>query len=732
MQMPVHAYRKSAFRVLLLVVVLLNTVPASGNGINAAMEYPLHKAVDNIAVDGTLDEESWALAFVADGFHQVLPMDTSKAWSGTEVLMTFDDHNLYLAAICHDSLPGGYVVESMRRDFVFGRNDNFLVFIDPFLDRTNGFSFGANAAGAQWDGLMYNGGRVDLSWDNRWQSAVQQYEKYWIFECAIPFKTIRYKEGLQRWGINFSRLDLKLNEKSSWAPVPRQFPTASLAFTGTLVWQEPPPSPGTNISVIPYATTGAFADFGEMPLEELRADFGGDAKIGITPSLNLDLTFNPDFSQVEVDRQVTNLSRFELFFPERRQFFIENSDLFANLGDEDIRPFFSRRIGLNAPIYFGARMSGRVDEKWRLGAMDIHTGAQDQQGIPGQNYAVAVLQRQVFSRSNITASFINRETVQYQPEGRDSLYSKSNRNLGVEYNLASANNLWTGKFFVHKSWTTGDGGDGITHAADLEYESRTWRFTWHHEFVGDGYNAEVGFVPRGAYWSVNPRAGYRFFSDSRILVSHGPYVGTNNYWTLGNMLNESESFLRYSFFFLDRSEAGAWVSNDYIRLLQPFDPTNTDGDTLATGTEYQWNAWGFFYASTQARRFTYELQTRFGGYYGGYRSNVSGGLAYRFQPYGSVSVDFSYNDIDMPQPYKSADFWLLGPRIDITFTNSIFLSTFLQYNQQSDNINLNARFQWRYKPASDIYLVYTDNYLPAGLSVKNRALVFKITYWYNI
>src|SRR5690606_22699283 len=270
--------------------------------------------------------------------------------------ISYDDKNLYLFVTNFHGLPGPYMVESLRRDFTFGKNDNFLLFMDTFDDQTNGFSFGANAAGAQWDGLMYEGGKVDLSWDNKWNSSVKQDDEKWVFEAAIPFKTIRYKKGITKWGINFSRLDLKTTEKSSWTPVPRQFPTASLAYTGNLIWDAPPPEAGSNISVIPYVLGGASKRYvSQVPNsfeylnEELptsyQKEIGVDAKIAITSSLNLDLTVNPDFSQVEVDRQVTNLDRFELFFPERRQFFLENADLFANFGYSTIRPFFSRRIG---------------------------------------------------------------------------------------------------------------------------------------------------------------------------------------------------------------------------------------------------------------------------------------------------------------------------------------------------------------------------------------------------
>ena len=327
--------------------------------------------------------------------------------------MTYDEHNLYLVAICYHFLPGPYFVESLRRDFAFGKNDNFLLFMDPFDDQTNGFSFGANAAGAQWDGMMYEGGKVDLSWDNKWTSVVRKEDDRWVFEASIPFKSIRYKKGITKWGINFSRLDLKSTEKSSWAPVPRQFPTASLAYTGILVWDEPPPQVGSNISIIPYVLGGAGKDYEKETPTTYRKEIGVDAKIAVSSSLNLDLTINPDFSQVDVDRQVTNLDRFELFFPERRQFFLENGDLFANFGYPTIRPFFSRRIGLGAPIEFGARFSGKLNKNWRIGIMDIQTGKVEEDYLPRQNFAVLALQRRVFARSNVGLIFINKQSLNY-------------------------------------------------------------------------------------------------------------------------------------------------------------------------------------------------------------------------------------------------------------------------------------------------------------------------------
>src|SRR5687768_1021406 len=252
---------------------------------NAAFELPIRKTTLPVIIDGMMNEPAWQQTAVANEFYMVLPMDTSKAMVKTEVRMTYDDHNLYLVALNFHAVPGPYYVESLRRDFVFGKNDNFLLFMDPFDDQINGFSFGANAAGAQWDGTMYAGGSVDLNWDNKWSSSVKNYPDKWIFEAAIPFKSIRYKKGITRWGINFSRMDLKTTEKSSWAPVPRQFPTASLAYSGILAWDVPPPTPSLNVSLIPYVLGGVNKDYEADTKSEFRKDIGIDAKISLSSSL---------------------------------------------------------------------------------------------------------------------------------------------------------------------------------------------------------------------------------------------------------------------------------------------------------------------------------------------------------------------------------------------------------------------------------------------------------------
>jgi Domain of unknown function (DUF5916)/Carbohydrate family 9 binding domain-like len=708
---------------------------SQGQKKNNHFQLPIRKTAERVVIDGEMNDAAWQQAETAGNFFMVLPMDTSRASVPTEVKMTYDKNNLYIIAICHLPKKGPYMVESLRRDFNFGKNDNFIFFLDPFNDLTNGYTFGTNAAGAQWDGMLYEGGRADLNWDNKWVSVVKNYDDKWIFEAAIPFKTIRYKKGITQWGINFSRLDITAAEKSAWAPVPRQFPTASLAYTGQLVWDQPLPDPGLNLSVIPYALTGISKDYSANTKTNWRKETGADAKVALTSSLNLDLTVNPDYSQVEVDRQVTNLDRFELFFPERRQFFLENNDLFGNFGFTNIRPFFSRRIGLNVPISFGARLSGNIDKNWRIGMMDMQTKKINERGLPAQNFSVLALQRKIFARSNIRLLFINKQSLNYEP-GKDSTkpqYSLYNRNIGAEYNLASSNNIWTGKFMLLKSFAPGKKDNSFTHAANLQHSSRHWLISWQHEYVGKNYSAEVGFVPRSDYFKLNPSLSYLFFpvKKSKVL-SHGPRYSGFHYFNSSFKKTDNENILLYLFNFRNQSIFNVWAGNAYVELLQPFDPTNSNKDSLAAGTVHRWKAWGVEFFSKPQRLFTYSISTRFGGYYAhGNRYSISADLGYRFQPFVGITLSTVYNRIQLPQPWGNTNFWLIGPRIDITFTNKLFVTTFIQYNNQQKNINLNARLQWRYRPASDFFVVYTDNYYSSPLFVRNRAFVLKFTYWWN-
>lgn len=717
--------------VFVAILFLIQIWPAYGQKFNASYQLDIKKAVSPVVIDGVMDEQAWKEAEVATDFFMITPMDTSSARLRTDVRMTYDDENLYIVAINYRLNPGDdNVVASMRRDFNFGQNDNFIFFLDTYDDQTNGFSFGANAEGAEWDGMMYDGGSMNLNWDNKWTSTVVNYEDRWVFEAAIPFKSIRYDAGSTRWGVNFSRYDLTLFEKSGWAPVPRQFPSASLAYTGYLMWDEPPPSAGSNISIIPHVLGGVNRDFQFEDSRSYTRDAGVNAKIGVGSSMNIDLTVNPDFSQVEVDEQIIDLNRFEIFFPEKRQFFIENEDLFAGFGNHSVRPFFSRRIGLDAPIHAGGRLSGQINQNWRIGVMNMQTGSVDDTNTPSQNYSVIAVKRRFSSRSNFGLLFVNQDITGDRNQADISAYD---RNVGVEANLASSDDEWNSKFLVLKSFSPEAGARTFSHVGSLNYSDGNWDIEWEQEYVGEDYTAKVGFVPRRGYIRTNPEIGYLFYPGDGRVLSHGPSAQSSFYYNEQFERTDYEHDVQYRFNFQDGSRAEAQFSHNYVRLLTLFDPTGINGEFLEIGTEHSWNSWGAEYRSGSQNTFTYSLGARTGGFYNnGKRHNFYSDIGYRFQPYADLSLSFNYNILDLPEPWNRADFWLIGSRFDITFTKNIYVTTFLQYNEQLDNVNINARFQWRFQPASDFYIVYTDNYLPGSFTVKNRALLLKFTYWWNL
>ena len=692
---------------------------------------PIQKTNEKIKIDGVLDEITWKNTALADDFFMITPIDTGKATQFSEARMSFDEENLYISIIFFNTnTQGEYVVESLKRDFSFGKNDNFLVAIDPFNNQNTGFAFGLNSYGAQWDGTMFNGRNVDLNWDTKWYSAVQFDEEKWVCEIAIPFKSIRYNEDISEWGINFSRLDLKASEKSSWAPVPRQFPSVTLAYTGALVWETPPPKQSSNISLIPYLSNNLSSKNKSTPNNDFKV--GGDLKYSLTSALNLDVTINPDFSQSEVDQQVTNLDRFELFFPERRQFFLENADLFSNFGYRSIRPFFSRRIGLNAPIQSGVRLSGNLDKNWRIGLMDIQTRQDEELNFAGENFGVVTLQRKVFDRSDISAIFVNKQAVSLNENQNNT--SEYNRNIGLEYNYFSADNLWNGKLLFLKSLSPIASQQGEVFASHIGYQSTRWNWCVQQEYISGDYSAEVGFIPRNNYIKIQATGGYLYYTKKDTpLLSHGPRVGRTHYFDTDFDKKDQTQQFDYLFNFKDRSRFTLGIRRQHIELLSDFDPLQTLISKLASGTKHQWNSFTISYDAKPQKRFTYSAEVITGGYYdNGKRNAFLGEFGYRFQPYLELSSLVNYNQLELPAPWNTNSFWLLGLKSNLTLTNNIFFSNLFQYNEQLGLWNFNSRFQWRYKPASDIFLVFNSNEITVPNLATGWNLTLKVNYWINL
>ncbi|MEL6922449.1 MAG: DUF5916 domain-containing protein, partial [Bacteroidota bacterium] len=406
-----------------LVVGAQEAAPGATEKLNeeAPMSIFVKQTSESIQLDGVLDEAVWKTTTPAQKFWQYFPTDSSLARGQTEIFMAADQEHLYVAVICR-SKGKNFLVPTMKRDYSFRNSDNLSLVFDTFNDQNNAFLFGMNALGVRREALISNGGRqrgdFSSSWDNKWDGEAKMYEDHWIGEFQIPFKTIRFTEGGQKWRFNAYRNDTQINELSTWMQIPQNQIIMDLNFMGDMIWEEPLPRTGRNVSIIPYAIGGVTRDYEStsQTSPDFTGNIGGDAKIAVSSGLNLDLTINPDFSQVEVDQQVTNLTRFEISFPERRQFFLENADLFGSFGNRRVNPFFSRRIGvardtatgqnIQNPIWYGARLSGKVNDNFRIGLLNMQTANEQENGLPGFNYTVAALQQKVFERSNVSFIFV--------------------------------------------------------------------------------------------------------------------------------------------------------------------------------------------------------------------------------------------------------------------------------------------------------------------------------------
>ena len=724
-------------------------------------QYRLHikKAKGKIVLDGVLDEADWQAAEPTTPFRQQFPYDTSLAVQQSQARVTFDDKYLYVSFTVQQ--PRHYTVLSLKRDFPQGGGtDLVIVNFDTFKDKQNAFHFAVSPYGVQREALISNGNEVSNDWDNKWYTEVKNYDDRWVVESAIPFKTLRYKrsEGINEWNVNFFRNNLHLNERSAWAQIPRGFAGNNIAFSGTLIWDDAPPEPGVNISVIPYVSASTAKDYFNNKPSLNQTGVGLDAKVAVTPSLNLDLTVNPDFSQVEVDRQQTNLSRFELFFPERREFFLENNDLFGTFGRSNINPFFSRRIGIaynantqqneGVRILAGARLSGKLTNNWRIGLLNMQTARRDEANIPAVNYSVAVVQRKVFTLSTVGLIVVNKQD--FSKEGQPD-HRNFHRVVGIDYNMNTKNGLWSNKIFYHRAFTPNNQAGQDAAAIDLTLQSPTWALESTNQYIGQNYSAAVGFVPRQNLLRNATFASYSFYPKNpainKVLNSWGFGVDWDTYVRRTDGLLTDWDATPLIFFMRFQNNASFRLTpfrNDYTYLFSDFDPTNTGGQKLKTGTSYHYQSLRLTYQSNNNKPFYWSLQGRFGEYFNGKINALTVGSNYRIMPYALLSLDVNYNQIKLPAGYNSATLWLVSPRAEVTFSKSVFLTTFLQYNNQANNVNLNARFQWRFKPVSDLFVVYTDNYFastPDGLpqantlgwlGSKSRALVFKLTYWLNV
>ena len=728
---------------ILLFVTLLFTICAFSQTTNKSVSV---KFIDNpITLDAELSEDEWKNTKGASGFWQYFPLDSIQAKQQATIKFLFDDDNLYVG-IKVNALANNFIIPSLRRDFSAGGSDNITLLFDTFNDGTNAFIFGTNPYGIKREMLLSGGGSelrgFTMAWDTKWKCKTAIKEDHYIAEMIIPLSAFKYREGETKWRFNSYQFDTQDNERNTWVNIPQNQFIFNLAYMGEMIFEKPLGKSKTPVSIIPYVNTITAKDF-ENDVSQTDLKFGGDAKFTIGNSLNLDLTINPDFSQVEVDQQVTNLTRFEISLPERRQFFIENSDLFADFGNNrDSNPFFSRRIGIAKDangntiennIIGGVRLSGKVNNNLRVGLLTMQTAEDIKNEIPTVNNSVITLQQKVFKRSNISVMFINKQATKEYNFLTDE--DKYNRIIGLDYRLASEDNTWVGKYFLHKSFSQDVKDKNYSAGFSTQYFNRDFNVRLSGVYVGDNYESDLGFLRRTDIFKITPKIERTFWPIESTIQKHSFSITPIFIWKPDlNFKNSDYAVIsRWQANFKNTGEFTAEMYNRFTYLFSAFDPTGTDGAiALPIDSSYKYTTVSLGYRSDKRKTLSYQIEPSIGTFFNGKKYSFEANLAWRIQPKFSGSLQVNYDKINLPDPYPDASIWLIGPKVDLTFNKSIFWSAFIQYSSQQKNIGINTRLQWRFAPLSDLFIVYNDNYFSNGFAPRFKSLNLKLTYWLNI
>ena len=687
-----------------------------------------------IRLDGVLDDAAWQEAEPIAGFVQSEPDEGKPATERTVVWLCYDATTLYVAAHLYDSRPDALVVNDIRKDFDTDNEDSFAVILDTFADRRNGYVFATNPAGARADMQVANEGRqLNTSWDAPWTVRARRVADGWTVEMAIPFHAIRSESASGLWGINFSRRIRRNNEMDYWAPVPRAYTLSRLSLAGNLVGL-PGSTGGRDLRITPYVLGSTVRDIGGLHYSGHGAG-GADLKFGLTRGLTLDLTANPDFAQVEADEQQVNLTQFSQFFPEKRDFFLENSGEFyigdtprntrittAPQGDEDLLLFFSRRMGL-APdggpvgIDAGARVTGHF-AGLEIGALGLRTRPRDT--IPGSDYAVVRLRRDLFSSSDVGLIFMQRSTVRDRAD--------MNRVYGADATFRLPNRIDWNTFAVNTE-TDGVTGRAWAFQTSLNREADFSHLKFGLLSIGDAFNDELGFYNRTGVrdWSMDVGLRPRFagLRQAGIREMH-PHLTWNYYTDQSGLLVAKRLHSGYTFFLND----GGYVELSYNpRAERITTPLQLDPrvDSLAVGI-YRWTEWMLRGGTDPSRTVSIDFTTVAGGLWSGTQRTVDLTVTVRpsYHAWGSVGIERTAATLAGPGQHFVAALWTI--RGNYSFTTNLFIDALAQYDAATHQLNANVRLDLIHHPLSNLFLVYNEQRTTStGVSAPGRSVILKFT-----
>ena len=689
------------------------------------------RAAGPITLDGALNEPAWDAAPVARNFLQNDPREGEPATFDTDVRILYDDDALYFGVFARDDEPGRIIVNDLKKDFNTGGSDGFRVILDTFHDERNGYQFATNPAGAKWDSQMSNEGRENnANWDGIWDVATRVTETGWYAEIRIPFRTLKFSSSdIQTWGVNFERKLRRLNEDSYWAPLPRIYDIERVSLAGS-VEDLRGLRPGKNLRLKPYASSSSSSIGGRGTDGDVDAGF--DVKYGVTTGLVWDFTVNTDFSQVEADEQQINLSRFSLFFPEKRDFFLENSGIFQFGGgsgffggagaNQEMRLFFSRSIGLSdsgaaIPILAGTRLTGRQGA-YSLGVLNIQQ--RDQAAQPAANFTALRLRRDILANSDIGAVLLNKE--QSGPH--------DNRAAGVDANFRfgflNLNGYLVRTFSTEP--LTAKAGNAYATRAGFDYESRAWQATMGYGTVGEQFHDEMGFVPRRGVHNVDGRFGPRWrpAALSKWLRQTQPHWEFDVFTRQdGGGIESGYQGYHQNFNFQDGSNAEIGVNPMVEDIRSSFALNSSRGIRVRPG-RYEFAEHFGSWNTNNSARVSFTSRYSFGRFYDGYRRGYNFGPTLRLNENFNASVGVQLNDIDLPTGAFVSK--LLTTRVNYNFNTKMFFNALVQYNSDNRQWTSNLRFNFIHRPLSDFFVVYNERRDERTGQMLSRAVIAKMTY----
>ncbi len=736
-----------------LALAFLAAVPIAGIQEAPGAERPTMAAtrVDQApTVDGDLSDRAWQESEVGTDFMQHEPLDGVPATEQTELRVVFTDSTIYFGITALDANPDAIIAKEMERDSRIFQDDSILLLLDTFHDQRNAYAFETNLNGARADTLVTDEGRdLNLEWDGIWSVASRRTAFGWVAEIAIPISTLRFDPAAPAWGFNVQRYIAHKREMTHWSGLPREVsvlgqvgsqiqPVHRISMAGELTGLTGL-AQSAQLQIKPFV----IGDVSEDPRLEADpitdGDGGLDLKWGVTRSLALDLTWNTDFAEVEVDEQQTNLTRFSLYFPEKRDFFLENAGIF-DFGPphrEFFRPpvlkaFFSRRVGLDdgrqVPIDWGARLTGRLGG-WNIGVLRVATAGidRDDGNLPANAFTVARLKRNLGRRSTIGAI-----VTEAAPKNEDA-----NRVVGLDFNYKpttkfGVGGFWTGSGLSEDPKSTGTGASADTgeaaYGVNVDYQGRALTMSMDAEEIEENYQPAAGFLLRKNVRHLNPRFQWLPRIERGLVRSWFTEVRYDYYETLDEGELESGRF-EISPLGMRMTTEDRWrlaYVGEEENLVEPFEIAS--GIVIPAG-RYEFDGLELAMFSNQSRLLGVRGLFGWGDFYDGTRTSVRLTFGVRASKHVQTESLWVYNDVELPQ--GAFDIGLFSQRVDFTFTPNLRLNTIVQYNDDTEDLGLNVRLHWIYKPGSDLFVVYNENWMEEDLRQRlstHRQIAVKFTY----